>query len=349
MKYPSKNLPLVSICIPAYNGEMFIEHALKCAQEQTYPHIEIIVTDDCSADATLSIVKRIANTDNRIKVFSNSYNKGLTGNWNECVMKSNGEWVKFLFQDDIMNPECVELLVASAMNYEARVCISSRRFIIGNNAHPAVKHFFEYDVIKPEHLLTKKVFYTSAEMMDILTPFLHLNVLGEPSTWLLHKTIFTGGATFNPRMQQLVDYEFLMNCVFKYGLVFVNSELVCFRVHGASASNSNADNTDDIRSIKRNIQANAGDYLEIITDAVILPLWKQLFLNWGNYRLKVMYERIYFKACKNYGEQITNEALHATLCKAPYPLKPYNLFRYTLNKIQYRWFVAAKLHQKVTD
>lgn len=69
---------LVSIIIPAYKTEEYIERCLKSVQEQTYKNLEIIVIDDKSPDATGEICDRISKSDARIKVIHHSVNKGVS-------------------------------------------------------------------------------------------------------------------------------------------------------------------------------------------------------------------------------------------------------------------------------
>lgn len=122
--------PLVSICIPSYNGADFIEKAILSSQNQTYTTIEIIITDDCSTDTTLAIANKLAAADKRIKVFSNATNKGLINNWMSCVQHSSGEWIKFLFQDDLLEPTCVQQMMEVSILNNAKVYSSARRFSI---------------------------------------------------------------------------------------------------------------------------------------------------------------------------------------------------------------------------
>lgn len=347
MSEPMENMPLVSICIPAYNGEHFIEQAIMYAQHQTYSPLEIIVTDDCSIDGTLAVAQRMAETDYRIKIFSNPVNKGLIDNWQSCVKHSSGEWIKFLFQDDVIKPTCVQEMMQTALQQHAKVCLSARTFIIDEKTYPSIKRFFEIDIIMPQQLLTQKAFYTSAEMATVLAPHLQRNVLGEPSTWLLHKEVFAQGFLFNKRMRQLMDYEFFVNCVLQYGLAFVNKELVSFRVHHKSESNSNVNDVASTGDIKKMIQAHAGDYMEMITSIVKQQLWQPLFHYWGTFRLRIFFERLYFKACRDYGEQLTREALHETLLSVPFKIRPYSFIRFSFNKLQFQYLVKPKLNARV--
>ena len=69
--------PFVSVIIPAYNAERYVESALRSVMAQTYTNLEILVADDCSSDGTLSVIERLAAEDARITVFRNAENRGI--------------------------------------------------------------------------------------------------------------------------------------------------------------------------------------------------------------------------------------------------------------------------------
>lgn len=102
------NTPLVSIIIPVYNRERYIEIALNSAVNQTYKNIEIIVVDNCSTDHTWTILQKYAAADSRIKIFQNSRNLGPVLNWNECFKRANGEYIKIVWSDDWMSDDFIE-------------------------------------------------------------------------------------------------------------------------------------------------------------------------------------------------------------------------------------------------
>ena len=77
--------PLVSVLMPCYNVELYVEDALTSIMRQTYTNLEIIVINDCSTDNTLSILENIALRDSRIKVISNSSNLKLIDTLNKGV------------------------------------------------------------------------------------------------------------------------------------------------------------------------------------------------------------------------------------------------------------------------
>ncbi|HSR30420.1 MAG TPA: glycosyltransferase [Anaerolineae bacterium] len=96
-------IPLVSICIPAYNAQRFVAETLESALEQTYPNIEIVVSDDCSTDRTAEIVKQYESKG--IRLIRQPTNLGRYGNANAVIRASKGEYVLKLDADDLVDPD----------------------------------------------------------------------------------------------------------------------------------------------------------------------------------------------------------------------------------------------------
>lgn len=98
--------PTVSICVPSYNAERFVGETLRSVFAQTYTDYELILVDDASDDATLSVVESFS--DARLSVFRNETRLGAAGNWNAAIAKARGHYVKLLCSDDVLAPDCVE-------------------------------------------------------------------------------------------------------------------------------------------------------------------------------------------------------------------------------------------------
>lgn len=101
------NTPLVSIIIPVYNREKYINEAILSAVNQTYQNIEIIIGDNKSTDNTWNLIKDWSYKDERIKVFQNEKNIGPVLNWYECFKRANGEYIKILWSDDWMDKDFI--------------------------------------------------------------------------------------------------------------------------------------------------------------------------------------------------------------------------------------------------
>lgn len=99
---------LVSIIIPTYNTEKFIESTLQSVQEQTYKNWEMILADDASTDQTVAIIERYAQEDDRIKLFKLSQNSGNGFARNVALEKATGKYIAYLDADDLWFPEKLE-------------------------------------------------------------------------------------------------------------------------------------------------------------------------------------------------------------------------------------------------
>lgn len=100
--------PLVSIIVPTYNVEKYVEECLDSLLNQTYQNIEIIVLDDASTDATLYLLKKYAIL---IKLIENKSNKGQGTRRNEGIKIARGEYILFIDADDWIESNTVEELV----------------------------------------------------------------------------------------------------------------------------------------------------------------------------------------------------------------------------------------------
>ncbi|MEZ7498393.1 glycosyltransferase family 2 protein [Flavobacterium sp. Arc3] len=96
---------LVSVIIPTFNSEKFISQAILSVQNQSYVNWEIILVDDCSTDATLSIVSELALNDTRIKYSKLSKNSGTGVARNRGVSNAHGRYISFLDADDLWKTE----------------------------------------------------------------------------------------------------------------------------------------------------------------------------------------------------------------------------------------------------
>lgn len=106
-------LPEVSICIPAWQAESFIERTLDCAQRQTYLATRILVSVDQSTDTTEAICRRRAERGGRIEVFSHRDRLGWAGNVNSLRDRVATELFFYYFHDDLIEPEYVEALASA--------------------------------------------------------------------------------------------------------------------------------------------------------------------------------------------------------------------------------------------
>lgn len=144
-------LPLVSILIPSYNREKYIEATIRSALNQTYKHIEVIVVDNASTDSTWKKILDLSLEDERVKAFQNEVNIGPVRNWQRCVDEASGHYVKILWSDDLMTTDAVEKLVIPFLDKESEVAfsLSSVEFVdmYGEKCNSIAYELAENDVL----------------------------------------------------------------------------------------------------------------------------------------------------------------------------------------------------------
>lgn len=103
----SKN-DLVSIIVPVYNSEKFINDTIRTVQEQTYGNWELILVNDCSTDNSVSIIEKYVKEDNRIKLINLECNSGAAIARNTGIEQATGRYIAFLDADDLWHKEKLE-------------------------------------------------------------------------------------------------------------------------------------------------------------------------------------------------------------------------------------------------
>ena len=234
---------LISICIPTYNGEKYLKECLDTVLSQSYENIEIIIVDDCSTDKTISIIEEYIQKDNRIKLIKNQLNIGLVANWNKCLELANGEWIKFVFQDDLIEPNCLSLLHDAVGGHSIVVC--DRDFIFDNSVSETTKVYYTKDLLSLKKLFNKveTTILNNQQVSEIASNHLALNIIGEPTAVMFRKSVITDLGVFNTDFSQICDLEYWLRIATAKGLVYVPKRLVSFRVHVNSTSASNVIST----------------------------------------------------------------------------------------------------------
>lgn len=99
---------LVSIITPCFNSEKYVSQTIQSVISQTHQNWELLLTDDCSSDATFSIISNFASQDPRIKAFKLDKNSGAGLARNFAIQKAQGNYIAFLDADDLWKPEKLE-------------------------------------------------------------------------------------------------------------------------------------------------------------------------------------------------------------------------------------------------
>ena len=128
--------PVVSIVMPAYNVEDYIQRSIESALQQTIPNIEVIVVDDASRDSTLQVARAYAEADSRVKVIANPVNQGAAVARNLALDVARGDWICILDSDDWMSPQRLEFLLQKAEETSADLMADDLAYVNNMESDP---------------------------------------------------------------------------------------------------------------------------------------------------------------------------------------------------------------------
>lgn len=94
--------PLISVCIPVYNGGKYIVQTIESVFRQNYLNLEIIVQDNASSDNTWQLLKSLAQKNSQLSIKRNEQNYGMAANWNMAINRANGDYIMLLCADDFL-------------------------------------------------------------------------------------------------------------------------------------------------------------------------------------------------------------------------------------------------------
>lgn len=116
---------LVSICVPIYGVEKYIERCAVSLFEQTYQNIEYIFVNDCTKDKSIDILRqtmdRYPNRVSQVHIIEHKYNKGLAGARNTAVNKATGDFIMHVDSDDYIENDIIESLIVKQMSTQADI------------------------------------------------------------------------------------------------------------------------------------------------------------------------------------------------------------------------------------
>ena len=119
-----KNIPLVSVLMPAYNSELYIAEAIQSILNQTYQNIELIIFDDGSSDKTRQVIEGF--TDSRIIKILSDQNYGVVRARNEMIDRASGQYIALMDADDIADPSRLEKQISILESGQYDLCGSAQ-------------------------------------------------------------------------------------------------------------------------------------------------------------------------------------------------------------------------------
>lgn len=221
-------LPLVTVVVITYNSAKFVLETLNSIRSQTYAPLELVITDDCSKDATVDICRKwIADNNSRFsraELITVGKNTGISANCNRGLDAAGGEWVKIIAGDDILEDDCVAENIRFVLSDPDIQCVSCQITVFSDDVCKCNQVDLRDDLFElPQkkqlrYLLTKGNFIVGASV------FFNAQLVRE-----------MGGC--NERYPMLDDYPLIIK-IYQAGKRFylLKKPLVRYRVHGCNVS-----------------------------------------------------------------------------------------------------------------
>ena len=179
----------VSVLMPTYNVERYIEKAVKCILNQTYKNIELIIVDDCSSDKTYEILRQLSEIDERIKLFRNVENKKICYTLNEALRNSTGKYILRMDGDDLCELDRIEVQLKFLIDNPNIDLVGTSTISIDENDNKisTMKMIGSYKNLK--------------KILLIATPVLHI--------WMARREVYESLNGYR-EIPYVEDYDFLL-------------------------------------------------------------------------------------------------------------------------------------------
>lgn len=214
--------PLVSVLIPCYNVESYVEEAINSILNQTYTNLEIIVINDCSTDNTGVILQQLAQKDSRITVFNNPENLKLIKTLNKGIELCHGDYIARMDADDIALPTRIEKEVNFLEKHKDHDIVSTQ--------------FFAFRSESPDK---RDLNHSPLHDSELRAYMLFKSGICHPAVLIRNKVFSELGLKYEQKYLHVEDYALWSEAIYKTKIANLSEPLLLYRVHKHQVSSLN--------------------------------------------------------------------------------------------------------------
>lgn len=208
----NSNEPLVSVIMPCYNAEEFLEASIKSVQAQTHTNWELIVVDDGSRDSSLNILKKFSASDERIKYFCQP-NKGAGPARNRGLREAEGQYIAFLDADDYWE----HVFIATLLN---KLLSTGSALVYCGWQNVGVKNKESLPYVPPDYSLGNK----AIELLSACPWPIHAA--------LTKKVVIDSVGQFDENLSSCMDYDLWLKIGTQFDITLAPFVMSYYRHHG---------------------------------------------------------------------------------------------------------------------
>jgi len=223
--------PAISVIVPAYNAETFVEESLGYIKAQTFKDFECLIIDDGSTDETQTIIKRFIKKDPRFKLIVHEKNLGLSSARNTGLKKAVGDYVIFLDSDDIFKKGLLAETYSRAINTGAEIVL------FNFNIYKQLKHEYTERAINFSNLPNKDLFaYSDVDDNKGFTRLFLLTTIA-CNKLFLRKFLNANNILFDSEQLRAEDLVFTASAfVLSRKVSFIDEVLFTYRTENANSN-----------------------------------------------------------------------------------------------------------------
>lgn len=231
--------PLVSVIIPNYNHARFLERRIDSVLNQTYPHFEVIILDDCSTDRSREVIEKYAGHPKVAHVVCNERNTGTPfAQWEKGLRLARGKYVWIAESDDYAAEQFLERTVEQLELHPSAVLCAANSHIVDADEVERENHYNDH-VVKEPTLFPGKQY---------LKKYMYWgNRIYNASMVLFRKEMSENVSTDYTKMRYLGDYLFWMEIIRKGDVIELAEKLNYFRHHYSSTTKEGAGTGKNLR------------------------------------------------------------------------------------------------------
>lgn len=284
----------ISVVIPCYNGEKFLEDAVKSINQQTYLPQEIIIVNDGSTDCSVDIIERLKNSS-QVKIKSiDQVNCGVSSARNVGIATASCEWIAFLDVDDIWLPTMLETKVKFAQIHNMKSGLICSNYYVDSIDDSHKKH--------NGSIVAEMAHDRVMEGHDFQVLLLKENFIGTATIMMFNRqsALLIGG--FDSFLKHSEEFDFILRLACCYDVAVLSEPLALKRHHGENLS-------DDKElyfyshyfSCKRNLMYNA-EYCKVSFDEKVKRLMQCDKEKFATGYCNQVYEKSKFIGLVSYGK-----------------------------------------------
>lgn len=242
-------IPLVSVVMPAYNHEQYIEQTINSVLSQDYGNLELVIVDDGSTDKTAHVIHSFS--DKRIK-YHYQKNQDAYNALNTGISLAKGDYISIINSDDVYTPERLKVCIHE-MQTDSLSCVFTDIIPIDDNGIEFKDPSFGWN---QWHRKNRDVFLSS---LDLYKGFLHGNFMVTTSNLVMTRECVDKVGNFNP-IRYLHDYDYIFRILQMYPAAtryISDKKLLKYRIHSGNTLGEAAilGREQDQKLIRRSLMA----------------------------------------------------------------------------------------------